>query len=332
MLRCRIQTEMGDFLLKVALRRLIQIIPIMFIVITLTFVLTRMIPGDPAVILAGPQAKAEAIAALREDLGLNDSMIIQYVRYIKGVLQGDFGKSLTYKQPVTQLVAEKLPNTLKLTLTSLAIAFVLGVSIGILSAVMQYSAWDYIFMVLALVGISIPVFWLGLLLVLEFSVKLNLLPVYGMGSMEKGLWDVISHYILPCICLLSIPSATFARITRSSMLEVMHGDSIKALRARGIASASIILKHGLKNAFPPILTVLGLQLASCFTGAILTESIFAWPGMGTLIMTSIGNRDYALIQGIILLTAIAFVVINMVVDVLYMAIDPRVNYSSERRK
>lgn len=316
-------------MLKLILQRTLQIIPVIFIVITLTFILTRIIPGDPAIILAGPQANAAAIAELREAEGLNDSYIVQYMRYMGGVLKGDFGSSMTYQEPVTKVVMDKLPNTLKLSFASLIIAFILGVGIGVLSALKQYSFWDHFFMIIALIGISVPVFWLALMLVLQFSVKMNLLPVFGMGNIEKGLWDVVSHYILPCTCLLSIPCATFARITRSSMLDAIHSDSIKALKARGIRPALITFKHALKNAFPPILTVLGLQIASCFTGAILTESIFSWPGIGTLIMTAINNRDYSLIQGLILMTALAFVLINMVVDVLYTVIDPRVDYAAE---
>ena len=213
--------------------------------------------------------------------------------------------------------------------SSLVIAIFIGVGIGVLSAIKQYSILDYIFMILALVGVSMPIFWLGLMLVNLFSVQLGWLPALGMGSMSKGIGDVISHMVLPCFCLATIPTATFARITRSSMLEVIHSDSIKALRARGIKESSIIWKHALKNALPPIVTVLGLQLASAFTGAILTESIFSWPGMGTMIVSAIDNRDYMLIQGTVLFIAVVFVVVNLLVDVVYMIINPRVSYDSK---
>ena len=215
-----------------------------------------------------------------------------------------------------------------ITLTSLLIALVLGMIVGIVSAVKQYSILDYIFMVLALIGVSMPIFWLGLMLVLVFSVNLGWLPAMGMGSMANGVWDVISHMILPCFCLSTIPMATFARITRSSMLEVVNNDAVKALRARGLREGVVIWKHALKNALPPIVTVLGLQLASAFTGAILTESIFSWPGMGTLIVSAIDNRDYALIQGVVLFTAVVFVVINLIVDIVYTIINPKVSYES----
>ena len=273
-------------MLKTILKRILQSIPTLLIVITITFVLTRMIPGNPARTILGPQASAQDIAEMEIKLGLNKSKLEQYADYMIGILHGDFGTSYVYNRPVTSLIAERIPNTLVITLTSLVIAIFIGVGIG----------------------------WL---------------PALGMGSMSKGIGDVISHMVLPCFCLATIPTATFARITRSSMLEVIHSDSIKALRARGIKESSIIWKHALKNALPPIVTVLGLQLASAFTGAILTESIFSWPGMGTMIVSAIDNRDYMLIQGTVLFIAVVFVVVNLLVDVVYMIINPRVSYDSK---
>lgn len=318
-------------MLRIILRRVAQIFPVMFVVVTLTFVLTRMIPGDPASILAGPQATVEMIENIRELHGLNDSYTVQYFRYLGDLLKGDFGTSMAYGTKVTAMVAEKLPNTLAIAIPSLILAFIFGISIGMISAIKQYSLFDYFFMLVALIGISVPVFWLAMMLVLKFSVQLRWLPVFGMGSFEKGLWDVISHLILPCVCLISIPAATFARMTRASMLEVIHSDYIKALKARGINQRLIIFKHALKNAIPPILTILGLQIAGSFTGAILTESVFSWPGMGSMILTSIENRDYGVVQGTILMTAIVFVVINMFVDIAYMFVDPRVDFASEKK-
>ena len=319
-------------MLKTILKRILQSLPTLFVVVTITFVLTRMIPGNPAAVVLGPQASPQDIAEMEVKLGLDKSKFEQYVDYMSGVIKGDFGTSYVYNRPVTSLIAERIPNTLVITLTSLIIALVLGSCIGILSAVKQYSVLDYIFMVLALIGVSMPIFWLGLMLVNLFSVQLGLLPALGMGTMDKGLWDVISHMILPCFCLCTIPMATFARITRSSMLEVIHNDSINALRARGISEKSIIWKHALKNALPPIVTVFGLQLASTFTGAILTESIFSWPGMGTMIVSAIDNRDYMLIQGTVLFMGIVFVVVNLLVDVIYMIINPRVSYEGKGGK
>lgn len=313
-------------MLKTILKRIVQCIPTLFIVVTFTFILTRAIPGNPAQTLLGPQATAEDIAAMEIKLGLDQPKWKQYIDYMGDVLHGDFGTSYMYNQPVLELIGQRIGPTLQITLTALIIALIIGVGVGMFSALHQYSAFDYIFMVLALVGVSMPIFWLGMMLVNFFSVNLGLLPVSGRGDIANGLWDVISHMILPCLCLCTIPMATFARITRSSMLEVIRSDSIKALRARGISERSVIFKHALKNALPPIITVLGLQLASCFTGAILTENIFSWPGLGTMIVNGINNRDYMLIQGMVLFFAMIFVVINLIVDLAYMVINPRVSY------
>ncbi|HJG61597.1 MAG TPA: ABC transporter permease, partial [Enorma massiliensis] len=201
-----------------------------------------------------------------------------------------------------------------------------GIPIGVESALHQNSILDYVFMVVALVGVSMPIFWLGLMLVLTFSVNLGLLPAMGMGTFSNGVWDVVSHMILPVFCLATIPAATLARISRSSMLDTIGTDYIKSLRSRGIKETLVIWKHAFKNALPPIVTVLGLQIASAFTGAILTETIFSWPGLGTLIVNAVNGRDYSLIQGTVLFTAVVFVVVNLVVDIIYAVINPRVSY------
>lgn len=316
----------GGQVAKTILKRVLQIIPVLFVVVTFTFMLTRMIPGDPATMMLGPQASPDAIVLMKEKLGLNKPMLQQYIDYFLGIFQGDFGYSYSYSSSVMPLIMGKIPATLSITLTGLVLALLVGVPIGVESAVKQNTAFDYIFMVLALVGVSMPIFWLGLMLVLQFSVNLGWLPAMGMGNIANGAWDVVSHMILPCFCLATIPAATFARITRSSMLETINSDYVKSLRARGVKESLIIWKHAFKNALPPILTVLGLQLAYCFSGAVLTESIFAWPGMGTLIVNAVNSRDYSLIQGVVLFSAIAFVFINLIVDIIYMFINPRVNY------
>lgn len=311
---------------KTILKRILQTIPVLFVVVTITFVLTRMIPGDPATQMLGPQASPDAIATMRVKMGLDEPMLTQYINYLVGILHGNFGYSYSYSGPVMPIILSRLPSTLSITLTGLVLALLVGVPIGVVSAVRQNTIFDYVFMVLALVGVSMPIFWLGLMLVLTFSVNLGWLPAMGMGAMSKGVWDVISHMILPCFCLATIPAATFARITRSSMLETINGEYIKALRARGIKESKIIWKHALKNALPPIVTVLGLQLASAFAGAILTETIFSWPGLGTLIVNAVNGRDYSLIQGVVLFSAVVFVFVNLVVDIVYMVINPKVNY------
>ena len=305
---------------------MLQAIPVLFVVITATFILTRMVPGDPAITMLGPQASPDAVAELREQLGLNEPMWKQYIDYLLGVLQGDFGWSTSYNGDVMPLILSRLPATLSITMTGLIIAALVGIPIGVESALHQNSILDYVFMVVALVGVSMPIFWLGLMLVLTFSVNLGLLPAMGMGTFSNGVWDVVSHMILPVFCLATIPAATLARISRSSMLDTIGTDYIKSLRSRGIKETLVIWKHAFKNALPPIVTVLGLQIASAFTGAILTETIFSWPGLGTLIVNAVNGRDYSLIQGTVLFTAVVFVVVNLVVDIIYAVINPRVSY------
>lgn len=318
-------------MIKLILKRCLQILPTLLVVISLTFFLTRMLPGDPAQAILGTEAKAEEVELLRQSMGLDKSMTEQYIAYMVDILHGNFGMSYSYHQSVMSLIISRIPNTLILTLTSLLISLALGVSFGIMAAVKQNTVIDYVISVVALLGVSMPAFWLGLMLILQFSVNMNLLPVMGMGSMEKGLWDVVSHMILPGFVLAVIPMGTFARTTRSSMIDVLSSDSIRCLRARGIPEYKVIWVHALKNALPPIVTVFGLQLAGTFAGAIVTEGIFSWPGMGTVINTAINNRDYSLIQGAVLFIAIAFVFCNLLVDIVYMLLNPKVDFENGGR-
>lgn len=311
-------------MVKLILKRILQMIPTLLIVVTITFCLTRMLPGDPAVAILGIEATDEDIAALRAEMNLDKSLPEQYVLYLEDLVHGDFGYSYSYRQDVLGLIISRIPNTISLTLVALAIAAVIGTSLGVLAAVKQNTIVDYIVMLLALVGVSMPNFWMALMLVLQFSVKMNLLPVMGMGDMSKGIGDVVLHMILPCICLASTPMATFARTIRSSMVETLSSDYVRCLRARGVREWKVICLHSLKNALPPLVTVLGLQIAGTFTGAIITEGIFSWPGMGTMINTAINNRDYSLIQGAVLFSAIMFVFCNMLVDIAYMILNPKV--------
>ena len=311
-------------MIKMILKRFLQTIPTLFIVVTITFCLTRMLPGDPAVAILGVEASAEDIAAMREEMNLDKSLPEQYELYLKGLLQGDFGYSYSYREDVLGLVIGRLPNTLMLTLVALIFAAIIGTAVGIGAAIKQNTLFDYVIMVLALIGVSMPIFWMALMLVLQFSVRMGVLPVMGMGDIQNGIGDVVSHMILPGFCLATTPMATFARTTRSSMIETLSSDYIRCLRARGVREWKVIGIHGLKNALPPMITVLGLQLAHTFTGAIITEGIFSWPGMGTMINTAINNRDYSLIQGTVLFSAIMFVFCNMLVDVAYMLLNPKV--------
>ena len=311
-------------MVKLILKRILQMIPTLLIVVTITFCLTRMLPGDPAVAILGIEATDEDIASLRAEMNLDKSLPEQYVLYLDDLMHGDFGYSYSYRQDVLGLIISRIPNTISLTLVALAIAAIIGTAAGIIAAVKQNTIVDYIVMLLALVGVSMPNFWLALMLVLKFSVEMNLLPVMGMGDISKGIGDVVLHMILPCACLASTPMATFARTIRSSMVETLSSDYVRCLRARGVREWKVICLHSLKNALPPLVTVLGLQIAGTFTGAIITEGIFSWPGMGTMINTAINNRDYSLIQGAVLFSAIMFVFCNMLVDIAYMILNPKV--------
>lgn len=310
---------------KVILKRLLQLIPTLLVVVTLTFLATRVIPGDPVAALLGEQYDAARAEEVREELGLNEPIINQFIDYVIGILHGDFGDSYYFRTSAMEMIKDRLPNTLILSVTSLCIAIVIGVFLGVHSAKRQGSIFDYVLTAVSLFGISAPVFWVAIMMVLLFSVNLGWLPSFGMASIsEDGLVSFLKHLLLPCVCLSVIPMGTFTRITRSSMIEALGSDSVRALRARGVSERSIVWKHALKNALPPILTVIGMQFAGCFAGAVLTENIFSWPGMGTMISSAIDNRDYSLIQATVLVVALAFVLINLVTDILYMVINPKV--------
>lgn len=313
-------------MVKTILRRLLQMIPVLFVVVTLTFILTRMIPGNPATAVLGPQATTEDIAKMEEKMGLNKSKIEQYGMYWNDILHGDFGTSYAYGTSVLELLGQRIPNTLVLSLTSLMLALLIGIPIGVYSAVHQNTAFDYIFMFLALLGISVPIFWFALMMVLVFAVNLGWFPTMGIGDWSNGFWGYVQYMVLPVICLTLHPMATFARISRSSTLETINTDYIKAMRSKGLSEPKLLWKHAFKNALPPIITVVGMQLAYCITGAMLTETIFSWPGMGMLIVKAVTNRDYALIQGTVVIVALVFIVVNLLVDLAYMLVNPKVSY------
>lgn len=313
-------------MIKMILKRLFQLIPVMLIVVTIVFVITRLMPGNPAIIILGPQASVADVEKLNQELGLDKSIPEQYIRYISDVLRGDLGKSYRYNQPVMDLILQKIPNTLILAVASIVLALLIGIPMGIISAIKQYTAFDYFAMFTALVGVSVPSFWLGLLLLLLFSVNLGWLPAMGMGSLNNGLGDVLLHLLLPAVCLSTGSMANFARITRSSMLNVLSQDYIKALRSKGIKESRVIIKHALKNALPPIITVIGMRFSTLMGGAIMVETIFTWPGMGKLIVDAIGNMDYSVIQGCVLFLAIMYVAVNLLVDIIYLYLNPKVSY------
>jgi peptide/nickel transport system permease protein len=310
------------------------------------FVMVRAIPGDPAQILLGQAATPDQVAEVRTRLGLDEPLPIQYLVFIRGALTGDLGDSLVVGQPVTAVLLERFPATLELTLAALLFAVAIGVPVGVVAAVRQYSLLDKITSVVALTGVSMPVFWLALVLVVVFTVQIDLLPFPGRvgGDVSftsytglylldtlitlnfPAFWDVLRHLILPAVALGTIPMAVITRMTRSSMLEVMNEDYVRTARAKGVAPWRVVFRHALRNAMLPTITVIGLQFGLLMGGAILTETIFGWPGVGQIAIESVNRRDYAMIQGVVLYGATFFVLVNLLVDVLYAVLDPRVRY------
>lgn len=329
------------------IRRLFMLIPVLFGMTIIVFFMIRAIPGDPAQVILGQQATKEAIEALNQKLGLDQPWYIQYVDYLKGLLTGDLGESLRTSSPISEEIWPYLAATFELSLIAMIIAVFIGVNAGIISAWFQNSWFDYTAMVLALVGVSMPIFWLGLMEQWVFAIKLDWLPSTGRESIRNPVEaitnlylidtliqgktnqfiQVLQHLILPGIALGTIPMAIIARMTRSSMLEVMRSDYIRTARAKGMRMFWVVYKHSLKNAVIPVLTVIGLQMGLLLGGAILTETIFGWPGIGRYIYEAIGYRDYPVIQSGILVVATIFVLINLVVDLLYAAVDPRIKYN-----
>ena len=328
-------------------KRLLHLIPVLLGMTVIVFLIIHAIPGDPAQVILGQQATAESIAALRESLGLNNPWYVQYFNYLKDLLMGDLGESLRTRQPIASEVWPYLAATFELAFFAMILAIIVGMNAGIISAWFQNSKFDYIVMVIALVGVSMPIFWLGLVEQWLFSIKLGWLPTSGRADVRdpvtaithfylidtliQGRFDqfvvVLKHLVLPGVALATIPTAIIARMTRASMLEVMRSDFIRTSRATGQRMIVVVYKHTLKNALIPVLTVIGLQTGLLLGGAILTETIFSWPGIGRYIYEAISYRDYPVIQSGILIVAFLFVMINLIVDILYSVIDSRIKYN-----
>jgi peptide/nickel transport system permease protein len=302
-------------------RRLLLAVPVLIGVSILVFAIIRFIPGDPARAIAGVHASPEYIEQVRGELLLDEGLHVQYYVYMNNLLRGDLGRSTFTRRPVTVELRERFPNTMILAAVAMAIATLLGMSAGIVSATKRYSLFDNMSMLAALVGVAAPVFWLGVMFQLLFSVSLGWLPSGGIGT-----WK---HLILPSLTLGLATAALIARITRSSMLEVLGQDYITTARSKGLVERVVTYKHALKNALIPVVTVMGLQFGTLLGGAVLTETVFSWPGIGRLMVDSILARDYPVVQGAVLLLAVFFVLINLVVDVVYAFLDPRISYSSK---
>lgn len=325
-------------------RRLIALIPVMCLVLVIVFSLVRMIPGDPAVTLLGPGATQEQIDALRAQLDLDQPVVLQFLHYVAGLAQGDLGLSLKSGQPVAQEILSRLPATVELSVLAVIVAIIFGIPIGVLSAVRPNSIFDHITRIVSLIGVSMPAFLLALILQLVFATHLGWLPVSGRMSAfvtaetvtgfaildgvitgnAAAVWSAVRHLILPTAVLAAFLAATLGRFVRNTMLDVMGEDFIRTAKAKGLRRADVVLNHGLRNSLLPAITIIGLKFAEMLGGAILTETIFAWPGIGRYMFEAIKNRDYPVIQGTTLVFALLFVVTSIVVDMLYGVLDPRV--------
>jgi len=311
---------------KFILRRLLQTIPVIIGVTILTFLMMHLIPGNPAQIMAGESASIEQIALMEERLGLNDPLPVQYFNYIKGVVTGDLGNSIRSGRPVLGEILLRLRPTIELAIYSTILSILIGLIAGIISAVRRYSWLDSFIMIFALFGLSMPAFWLGLMLIQYLAIGINIGSI-NTGWFAASGWGTWQQQILPVITLGTAGAAVIARMTRSSMLEVIDQDYIRTARAKGVKERVVIYRHALKNALIPVVTVVGLQFGSLLGGAVLTESVFAINGLGRLIVDSINARDFPVVQGGILVFAILFVLINIIVDVLYRYLNKRIDFN-----
>ena len=328
-------------------RRLVQLLPVLIGVSILVFIGMHIVPGDVAVLLLGDKATPEALTRLRHELGLDQPVYVQYLRFVADVLRGEFGISLRTRQPAWTEVWRALPMTVELSVSAMLVAALVGIPIGVLAATRQYSLFDSVSMVGVLVSVSMPIFWTGLLLMMLFGGRLHWFPIGGIldegislpritgihlidalwvGN-SRAFWSAARHLVLPAIALGSVSMATLARMTRSAMLEILHKDYVRTARAKGLRERVILTRHAFRNALIPIVTVGGLQLGILLSGAVLTETVFALPGLGRLAITSLLARDYAVVQAVVLIAAVFIVLINLFVDLLYAYLDPRIHYA-----
>jgi peptide/nickel transport system permease protein len=327
-------------------RRLLIAIPILFGISLIVFLMLHSAGGDPAVLMLGIHADPASVANLRHQLGLDRPLPVQYLDFLGHALQGDLGRSYRSNTPVTHEVLQRFPATIELAVAAMIIAAVIGFSMGTLAAVRRHSLFDYSSTLMALAGVSIPTFWLGLILIIVFGVWLGWLPISGrvdprlglspnihfvvLDALVHGNWpeftDALKHLILPAITLAGWPAAIIARMTRASLIETLGHDYIRTARAKGLRDRTIVFGHAYRNALIPVLTVVGLEFGSLLGGAVVTETVFAWPGVGSLTISAIGDRDYQLVQGIVLLLGAVFITLNLIVDIVYALLDPRIRY------
>ena len=317
-------------------RRLLLLIPMLIGMVIVTFGLLLLVPGDPAAVLLGPEASPEMIVNLRRSLGLDDPWYIRLGAYFGQLLQGDLGRSIFQSAPVAEIIAGRIGATIELAVVALLLASVIGVTLGVLAAIKQGSIVDTLTMLLAQLGVSMPVYWMGLLLMLAFAVQLHWLPAIGRGEpmleavwaaltgRPEVLWDSITHILLPALALAANSAAIISRLVRTSMLEVLREDFVRTAYSKGLRKGRVVVRHALRNALLPVLSVIGLRFGALLGGAVLVEMIFAWPGLGQLTFAAVSQRDLPLIQGIVLTFALIFALVNLAVDLLYALVDPRV--------
>ncbi len=307
-------------------RRVLAVVPVLFVVAVIVFAILRAVPGDPAAVIAGDSATPEQVAALREKLGLEKPVVTQFAIWLGGVLRGDLGESYFFRKPVAELIAQRLEPTLALGLAALSIAVSVAVPLGVVAAFRQGTWIDRAVMGLSVAGFSMPVFVLGYLLVWIFSVQLEWLPVQGYARIADGLGPFLERLLLPAVTLALVYVALVARITRTSVLEVLNEDYVRTARAKGLRERDVLTRHALRNAAVPILTVVGIGLAVLIGGAVVTESVFAIPGLGRLTVEAVLSRDFPVIQALILLFATGYVFVNLAIDIGYAVLDPRIRY------
>ena len=310
-------------MLNFLLRRLATIVPTLVLVSMLIFGLQQLLPGDPAIVLAGEEQDPSVIAYLHKKLHLDEPLPVRYVYWLGGVLRGDLGESIRMQKEVTALIAEKLPVTLELAAIAIVIAVAIGIPAGIVSAVAKDSVWDYAANAVALWGLSTPNFWLGIMLILLFSVTLGWLPASGYVSPAEDVRANLAAMIMPAFVLGNAIAAVLMRHTRSAMLQVLSSDYVRTARAKGLDERVVVLKHALRNALTPVITLGALELGTLLSGAVLTEQVFTIPGFGKLIVDAVFNRDYAVVQGVVLFTATAYIMLNLLADIAYYLVNPR---------
>ena len=313
-------------MLEYLFRRLATIVPTLVFVSMLIFGLQQLLPGDPAMILAGEDQDPALIAHLRAKLHLDEPLPVRYAYWIGGVLQGDLGESVRTQQPVLDLIVQKLPVTIELALLAMAVALLIGIPTGIVAAVGRDTPWDYGATVFALSGLSMPNFWLGILMILLFSVQLGWLPASGYVSPAEDLRANLAAMVMPAIVLGTGIAAVLMRHMRSAMLQVLSADYVRTARAKGLSERVVVLRHALRNALTPVITLGALELGTLLSGAVLTEQVFTIPGFGKLIIDAVFNRDYAVVQGVVLVTATAYIVLNLLADLAYFAVNPRLRH------